>query len=239
MLAVILAAGDGGRLHEQTADVPKALVNVAGRPLISYTLDSVFEAGITDALIVIGHREDQMRSALADGGPQPPRISFVSNPRFQGGASLSLRAARRAMGAEPFLLLMSDHVLSAPIITALVSCWREGGPALLATDASEWPASYAEEATRVRFVSGTRKVAEIGKDLPAWDALDTGAFLVGPEIWSAVDASPEDCELSVIFSELAGRGSLVGVDVSGESWYDVDTIEDLEAAGRIVAGGRR
>jgi choline kinase len=143
------------------------------------------------------------------------------------------------MAVEPFLLLMSDHLLSAPIIRALVSNWREGGPSLLATDASEWPTSYSSEATKVRFVAGSRDVAEIGKNLPAWDALDTGAFLVEPEVWAAVDASPEDCELSVIFGELARRGALLGVDVSGATWYDVDTVEDLEAASRMVAGGGR
>jgi choline kinase len=239
MLAVILAAGDGGRLREQTADVPKALVSIAGRPLISYTLDSLTDAGIDDALIVVGHREEQMRSALSDGGVRLPRISFVPNPRFGGGASLSLRAARRAVGEQHFLLLMSDHLLSAPIIRTLASNWREGGPSLLATDASEWPASYSSEATKVRFVAGSREVAEIGKNLPAWDALDTGAFLVGPEAWAVVDAAPEDCELSVIFGELARRGALRGVDVSGAAWYDVDTVEDLEAASRMVEGGGR
>jgi choline kinase len=80
---------------------------------------------------------------------------------------------------------------------------------------------------------------QIGKELPAWDALDTGAFLLGPEVWAAVDATSEDCELSEIFRVLARAGLLEGVDVSGATWYDVDTVEDLEAASRMVEGGGR
>ena len=46
MRAIILAAGDGGRLGEQTAGLPKPLVTVRGRPLISYTLDALAEADV-------------------------------------------------------------------------------------------------------------------------------------------------------------------------------------------------
>ena len=239
MRAVILAAGDGGRLGEQTAGLPKPLVTVRGRPLISYTLAALAEAGIEEAVMVVGYRERQLRAALEHDRPATPRITFVSNRRFDAGASFSLRAARVAAGAGPFLLLMADHLLSAPIIEALVSNWRDGGPSLLATDATNWPAHYAAEATKVSFEPGTRRVLEIGKGLPTWDALDTGAFLLAPEAWQAVDEAPEDCELSVIFSGLARRGALQAVDVSGASWYDVDTVADLEAASRMVAGGGR
>jgi 1L-myo-inositol 1-phosphate cytidylyltransferase / CDP-L-myo-inositol myo-inositolphosphotransferase len=238
MLAVILAAGDGGRLGDYTAGLPKPLVSIAGRPLISFTIEALAEAGVEDLVVVVGYREQQLRAALVDGGSYATRITFVSNARFDDCASLSLRSAREAAGSEPFLLLMSDHLLSTRIITALLSNWRPGGPSLIATDASEWPPEYVAEATKVRFVPGTRRIAEIGKQLLEWDALDTGAFLLAPEVWAASEAAPEDCELSEIFRELARGGMLEAVDVSGESWYDVDTIEDLEAAGRIVAGGR-
>lgn len=238
MIAVILAAGDGGRLGDYTAALPKPLVNIAGRPLIAFTLEALAETGIDDLVVVVGYREAQMRAAMLDG-PHAERIRFVSNARFADCASLSLRSAREATGGQPFLLLMSDHLLSGPIIGALISNWRPGGPSLLATDASDWPPEYVTESTKVRLVPGTRKIAEIGKQLVSWDALDTGAFLLGPEVWTASDSTPEDCELSEIFRELARGGMLEAVDVSGSPWYDVDTAEDLEAASRIVSGGGR
>ena len=100
------------------------------------------------------------------------------------------------------ILLLRAAKSITPIITALVSNSQPGGPSLLATDASEWPPEYIDEATKVRLAPGTNRVLEIGKGLPAWDALDTGAFLLAPEAWQTVDAAPYDCELSVIFSEL-------------------------------------
>ena len=130
---------------------------------------------------------------------------------------------------------MADHLLSPAIIEPLLRAYVPGGPSIVAADASPWPGEYAEEATHIRFAPCGRVVSAIGKGLDPYDALDTGAFLLGPEVWEAVDASPEDCELSVIFGELARRGELVGVDVSGASWYDVDTAADLEAASRLFA----
>lgn len=236
--AVILAAGDGGRLGAHTADTPKPLISVDGRPLIAYTLDALVAAGVREATIVVGYRADQVMQALGEGVPGIG-LTFVQNPRFHGGASLSLRAARGATNGGPFLLLMADHLLSSSILAALLDSDRDDRTSLIAVDASPWPADYADEATRVRLSPGARAVAAIGKGLAEWDALDTGAFLLAPAAWEAVDAAPEDCELSLIFQELARRRQLEAIDVSGAAWYDVDTAEDLAAARRMVAGGAR
>lgn len=236
--AVILAAGDGGRLGEHTAQTPKPLVSLEGRRIIDFTLDALAAGGVKDALLVVGYRADQIVEALAEA-PTSVKLTFVENDRFHGGASLSLRAARAAVGNEPFLLLMADHLLSLPIISRLLSAPRSERMSLIATDASPWPETYIGEATRVALAPGTSTVAAIGKGLEPWDGLDTGAFLLAPSVWEAVDAVNEDCELSLIFSVLAARGELEAVDVSGAAWYDVDTAEDLAAARRMVAGGAR
>ena len=132
---------------------------------------------------------------------------------------------------------MADHLLSAAILRALVAAHSAYDQNLIATDSSAWPADYIDEATRIRFAPGTKDVAAIGKGITPWDALDTGAFLLQPSAWTTIESAPEDCELSIIFGELAQAGQLRGVDVSGASWYDVDTAADLEAANRLLAAG--
>jgi choline kinase len=234
--AVILAAGDGGRLFQHTYETPKPLIEVAGRPLISYTLEALAEAGVREAFMVTGYRAEQLQRGVKEWLPRELSLRFVQNPAFEGGASLSLRAARPVCGARPFLLVMSDHMLSAAIPAGLLAEARPGGPSLVAIDSARWPEEYAAEATRVRLRPGTRTVAAIGKGIAPWDALDTGAFLLAPEVWDAVDSAPEDCELSAIFSLLAAAGRLHAADVSGARWYDVDTPADLDAARLLVAG---
>lgn len=235
--AVILAAGDGGRLNHLTAELPKPLVQVSGRPIVSYTLEALRAAAVRDVLVVTGYREAQVRNALAESPGLT--VSFASNPRFEGGASLSLRAARPFCGRDPFLLLMADHLFSPELIVALLSAWTPGGPCLVAADGSERGAGYADEATRLalapRRAGQPRMVTAIGKGLDRYHTLDAGAFIVQPDTWDALDAVPEDCELSDIGRELIRRGRLAAVDVSGMFWYDVDTPDDLLAAETLLA----
>ncbi|WP_322817886.1 NTP transferase domain-containing protein [Tepidiforma sp.] len=235
MKAVILAAGDGGRLGELTRDRPKPLVEVGGRPIIAYTLEALHAAGVREIAVVIGYRAGQLGEALAAQSPLP--LSFIHNPRFREGASLSLAAARAWAGHDPFLLLMSDHLLSEPIIRALLAA-RATAPAGLsfvaADDPARWPPDYRDEATRLAL-DPEGFVTAIGKHLDPYHALDTGAFLLAPAAWAALDAAPESCELSVVFRLLAAQRSLRAVDIGGAPWFDIDTTADLAAAAAHLA----
>jgi choline kinase len=234
--AVVLAAGDGGRLGVHTASTPKPLVSVGGRPIISYTLDALRQAGVREAAVVLGYRGVQVRDALLRD-PHGLRLDYAWNAEFHGGASLSLRAARSCVGMEPFLMVMADHMLSPGIIRRLLGAWRPGGPSLVATDAAPWHTAYVDEATRVAIDPASGIVTAIGKHIQPWDALDTGAFLLSPAVWQAVEAAPLDCELGEICARLAEARQLAAVDVTGESWYDIDTGGDLTGAGEMLAAG--
>ena len=235
MRAVILAAGDGGRLGDHTAATPKPLVPLRGRRLIDYTLAALADAGIRDVVVVTGYREGQVIDALCEGVDPRLSLTFVSNPCFEGQASLSLRAARRTCADAPFLLTMADHVLSSGLVTRLLSAAGGAAPgtSFVAADSALHSPDYTDEATKLS-VAADGFVLAIGKRIANATALDAGAFVLAPEAWAAVDAVAEDCELSVIFSELARRRLLRAADVSGEFWYDIDTAEDLAAAAEIL-----
>jgi choline kinase len=236
--AVILAAGVGGRLGPATAEVPKPLVHVEGRPLVLYTLEALAAAGVTEGVVVTGYLASQVRSALSD---RPPlALRFVHNPHYRGGASLSLAAARGFCGADPFLLVMSDHLLSTSLLTRLIGQAREarpenggGPPSCVAADATVRDDAFTDEATKVAVDAGGR-VTAIGKHLERWDALDAGAFFCTHEVWAALGEAPEDSDLSTVFRRLVARRRLAAADVTGAFWYDVDTAADRDAAAAIL-----
>jgi choline kinase len=236
MKAVMLAAGDGGRLGAHTRLTPKPLVSINGRPIADYTLEALATAGVSDVVVVTGYREEQVRAGLRRAAARGTKLTFVTNHRFEAGASLSLRAARPACGTDPFLLVMSDHLLSESLICRLLRQARLARPgvSLVAADSCPRDAIYADEATKLA-IDGGGYVTAIGKDLAAWSAFDTGAFFIAPAAWEAVDSAPEDCELSVIFAALARQRRLGAADVSGAFWYDVDTADDLAAASVLLA----
>jgi 1L-myo-inositol 1-phosphate cytidylyltransferase/CDP-L-myo-inositol myo-inositolphosphotransferase len=237
MRAVVLAAGDGGRLGAYTERLPKALVPVAGRPIIQYTLESLAEAGVDEAVVVTGHRERQLLAALFEA-PGVPRLRFVSNPEFRRGASFSLQAARPAVDGERFLLVMADHLLSVEAIRRLLDPGQPGA-SLVAADFTPEPHHDLHEATRLRVDAHgkpgeSRMVTAIGKHIAPYDALDAGAFLLDRGVWDAAASVDPDCELSVIFGALIRRGELFAADISGAFWFDVDTEQDLAAAEELV-----
>lgn len=235
--AVVLAAGMGHRLGERTVACPKPLVELAGRAIIKHTLNSLAEAGMEEVVVVSGYRGDELEAALAD--ERRMQITFASNPDYARGASYSLRAARQHVGEDPFLLMMSDHMLSRDLIDRLASAAAEapdGMTALVATDDPEsWDEAYLAEATRVD-VDGDQRIRRIGKLIDTWTAIDAGAFACFPNTWSCVEVAPDDCDLSTIFRVAATSGSLGAADITGAFWYDVDTEEDLQAAERLLRG---
>ena len=66
MKAIILAAGKGTRLHSAEAEMPKALHDLRGRPLISYVLENLDFLDPKDIIIVVGFLGEKVKAALGD-----------------------------------------------------------------------------------------------------------------------------------------------------------------------------
>jgi len=96
MKAMVLAAGQGTRLHPLTERTPKALVPVAGRPMIDYCLLLLKRHGIRDIIINLHHLGDQIESYLGDGKRWGLQITYSKEPELldTGGGLLK---------AKPFL----------------------------------------------------------------------------------------------------------------------------------------
>ena len=63
--AMVLAAGIGSRMRPLTDTLPKALVEVGGKPLVDHVLDRLHEAGVERAVVNVHHFADQMEAHLA------------------------------------------------------------------------------------------------------------------------------------------------------------------------------
>jgi len=227
--ALILAAGDGDRLAPYTDTMPKPLVPVGGRPLISHVLDGLFDAGVRETVVVIGYRAAQMRHALPHLAPRGMTLRFVEHAAWMLGNARSLWAARAAI-APPFLLAMADHIVDPAITRAVVHGARDR--CRLAVDRAGPADPRAEEATRALVRDG--RVLDLGKSLSSWDTLDTGTFWCTREALAALAAGDRDGELGAVFAQLARRGRLDAVDVTGARWIDVDTPADLALAGEML-----
>ena len=98
LAAVVLAAGEGKRMRSATA---KVLHAVAGRPLVLHVLDALEKLSPDRRIVITGHQEEAVRSALGD------RCEFATSPSSSVQATLFFRLARRCV------VLMETFWLSA------------------------------------------------------------------------------------------------------------------------------
>lgn len=123
---MVLAAGLGTRMRPLTDFLPKPLIEVAGKPLIDWTLDRFADAGVRRAVVNVHYRADQMERHLA--ARQHPEI-IISNERAllleTGGG---LKKARAALGEAPAFCTNTDAILvdnGAEPCAALAGAWRD------------------------------------------------------------------------------------------------------------------
>jgi len=121
MDGVVLAAGEGTRMEPLTAEQPKALVTVAGRPLLSHGFDALLSVGVSRLVVVVGYRGDDIPEYYGDSYRETP-IEYVSQADQLGTAHALQRAI--PVGGAPFVVLHGDNVCRANL-EAVVERHRE------------------------------------------------------------------------------------------------------------------
>lgn len=226
---VILAAGDGDRLGQQTVDCPKILLPVGGKGLVSYALEAMAAAGIREIAIVIGYLADKVTEVLGNGRDFGVRLHYIFNPDYLGGNAFSLYQAKDWAGGDPVVLCMGDHMIERNLVRRLLE--RQTINDTLCVDYTPAWHHHIPEATKVN-VDGDGGIRAIGKDIIGWNAVDTGVFLLTGNFFAALDELVPhlgiDIEISDVVRFLISRGyRFETCDVSGSFWADVDTEQDL------------
>src|SRR5690606_7342493 len=105
--AMLLAAGRGERLRPLTDRVPKALVEVGGKPLIAWHLERLAASGLREAVINVAHLGEQIVEAIGDGSRFGLRIAYSREPEPLETAG-GIAFARPLLSGQPFLLVNAD-----------------------------------------------------------------------------------------------------------------------------------
>lgn len=218
--AIILAAGLGERLVRGKA-YPKPLQSVRGLPLIVRVLRNLELAGVDEVGIVVGHLGDVLIDALEDL-PFDMDLRFFWNRQYDKPNGTSLLAAKEFVDGPTFLL-MSDHLWSPELIQRVRSYPLRDDEAVLGVDFKIEDCCDLDDATKVRLAGD--RIVDISKQLPVYDALDTGVFRITPAVIHALERveGPRGCSLSQGIAELASQGKMRAVDVGDAAWVDVDT----------------
>jgi choline kinase len=231
--AIILAAGRGSRMKSLTDERPKCLVELRGKPLLEWQLESLRAADISDIAVVTGYK----RELLAGRG-----LSEFHNPRWaETNMVSSLACAESWLQGEPCIVSYSDIFYSPVAVQSLINCEAT----LAVTYDPNWLQLWTErfgdpllDAETFRL-SATNTLAEIGNKPQSVDDVQgqyMGLLRFTPEGWAEVvrlraELSPQQRDSMHMTNTLqrvidAGRVPIEAVAYTGE-WGEVDSSEDL------------
>jgi MurNAc alpha-1-phosphate uridylyltransferase len=220
MKVMLLAAGRGERLRPLTDEVPKALVEAAGKPLIGWHLERLARAGFRDAVINVSHLGARIEERLGDGARYGMRIAY-SRERERLETAGGIANALSLLGRAPFLLVNADVYCECDFARLRsVALGRRLAHLVLVPN----PAHRAE---------GDFSLNDgiIGNDgAPRYTY--SGVALMDPALVAPVKMG-DKAPLGPLLRDAAARGRLGGELYEG-LWQDVGTIERLAELERYL-----
>ena len=123
MKALVLAAGRGSRLGEETAEHNKCMLQLLGKPLVQYSLENAVQAGVSEIIVVVGyHAEDIINGFGIDFDGTRVQYVIQDDPR---GLVHAIETAGPAIGGEDFMLFLADEILWSPQHADMVRAFEQ------------------------------------------------------------------------------------------------------------------
>jgi NDP-sugar pyrophosphorylase family protein len=216
--AIILAGGKAERLGEAAEGRPKALVEVAGRPLAAYQLRLLARAGVERVIVSCAAGQETLFEEEL-GGVGPELVTAPEpEPLGRGGGLRFAAGSRREEG--DVLALNGDELVDVDLRALLERHRQTGAAATIAVARPRSPFGVVELGEDDAVLGFTE-----GGLLPQW--VSCGVYALGPE---AVAALPEEGDHeTTTFPELAARRRLRAFRHEG-TWLTVNTPKELRLA---------
>ena len=230
---VILAAGEGRRLSTLENGSPKPATEILGLSLGERVMLACMGAGVHRFVIVLGSQAEAVRAHFEHvAARRGCAVEFVMAAEWQLGNGISTLAARDRVRGDRFLLVMVDHLVLPTLIQRVLRAPLGAREVCLGVDRDTAGLFDPDDAMKVLIADGL--IGRIGKQLRAWNAVDTGVFLATPALFDALEDAVQRRRYALChgIEALAEGGQVRAVDVTGEPWIDVDTPESLREARR-------
>jgi glucose-1-phosphate thymidylyltransferase len=120
MKAIIPVAGVGSMLRPHTHTQPKALVPVAGKPILAHIIDSLLEGGIRDFVLVIGYLGDKIEKYVLKTYPHLNVQYVLQEPRNGLGHAIWLTQSKLE-GEREVLIVLGDTIVNVDLPAFIAS----------------------------------------------------------------------------------------------------------------------
>ena len=226
--AVVLAAGRGTRMRELTADLPKPMIEVRGKPVLQHIIEGLRDAGIREFLLIVGYHAGAVQNFFGDGSRHNIAIQYARQT-VQDGTGRVVDLARGFVAGCPFILSYGDILVDPANYKCLVDISEDVEAIVTVTrgeDVSKGGAVFLND--RMELVD-LREKSQPGEATSPW--YNAGLYAFRPSIFEftpKLKPSPRgEYELTDAIRDLAQSGKKVqALELTGE-WADVRDPEIL------------
>ncbi|HWP23417.1 MAG TPA: NDP-sugar synthase [Candidatus Binatia bacterium] len=242
MKAMVLAAGQGTRLRPITDSLPKALVPVAGRPMIDYPLLLLRHYGIGEVIINLHHLGEKIESYLGDGARFGLKISYSREAQLldTGGGLLK---AKPFLADDTFLVINTDALIDLNLSELIAYHRRKNAAVTLVLRADENADRYGSididrHGKICRFLKTQAPDAPSG---PTEKLMFTGVQVLEPRVFNFMNDRPKPRKFGTTTETyprmLAAGEALYGFRFDG-FWQDLGTPERIKDVEENFRSGR-
>ena len=217
----ILAGGLATRLRPITTTIPKALVEVAGKPFIRHQLAYLKAQGISEVVMCIGYLGEMIEADVGDGSTFGLKVRYSPDGEKLLGTGGALKQALPLLG-DAFFVLYGDSFLPIDFGAVERDFVSSGKPALMTVleNGNRWDKS--------NVVYRDHQIVEYNKaqTRPEMMHIDYGLGVLSREVF---DQTPdgEAFDLAQIYHELSVAGQLAGHEVH-QRFYEIGSFEGLK-----------
>ena len=219
--AAILAGGMATRLRPITEVIPKALVDVAGKPFIFRQLDYLRRQGIKRVVLCVSYLGERVEAVVGDGSGFGMDVVYSWDGPHLLGTGGALKQALPLLG-EHFFVLYGDSYLTIDFKEVEQAFWGSGKSALMTVlrNADLWDKS------NVLFSSGV--IEEYNKLEPRTEMehIDYGLGVLSAGVMNDLPGN-EPFDLADLYHRLSVQGALAGHEVF-ERFYEIGSLVGLK-----------
>jgi NDP-sugar pyrophosphorylase family protein len=225
--AAILAGGLATRLRPVTEKIPKALVELAGKPFIQHQLDLLRRNRIHRVVFCLGYKGEMIESHLGNGSRLGMELKYTYDGERLLGTGGALRRAAHLLG-DVFWVMYGDSLMDidyARVLTDFASRNVLGMMTVLRND-NRWDRS------NVVFRDGQLLRYDKKTQTPEMQYIDYGVALLRREALLRVPEN-EPYDLANLYGQLVAEGHMAGHEVTNR-FYEIGTPESLEEARKYL-----
>jgi NDP-sugar pyrophosphorylase family protein len=229
----LLAGGLATRLRPITENIPKALVEVSGRPFIDHQLELLRDNGIRHVVLCVGYLGEMLRDHLGDGSRFGMHLDYAFDGPKLLGTGGAIRRALPMLG-ETFWVMYGDSYMDIDYRAVLAAFEQSGAEGLMTVlrNDNRWDRS------NVVFENGTLLRYDKRNQTADMRYVDYGVALLRS---SAVERLPIDAvsDLADLYRDMVAGGRMVGYEVT-RRFYEIGSPQGLrETQEYLAARGRR